>query len=200
MPTLAKLKGSLIGTWVSIDTEVRPSTVRTDYGTIRPFYLTRAFKYYLDDQFELEMITFADPFGQSPISKIYLQGQVLWQGDHPLKPGVQKVQFIVDTEYSLTPLHQGYADTLTQTAGQIFDTWEVNKAQSVLRKPCPPLGLSAGQIFSEYDLIFLSNDFLFWGARHVDGTGFDTEENRPTNLQIPLIRPRPRKPNPIPLL
>jgi hypothetical protein len=29
---------------------------------------------------------------------------------------------------------------------------------------------------------------MFWGARHVDGRGFDKEENRPTNLQIPLIR------------
>jgi hypothetical protein len=29
---------------------------------------------------------------------------------------------------------------------------------------------------------------LFWGARNIDGRGFDTEQNRPTNLQIPLIR------------
>jgi len=29
---------------------------------------------------------------------------------------------------------------------------------------------------------------LFWGARNVDGRGFDNEVNRPTNLQIPLIR------------
>jgi len=26
------------------------------------------------------------------------------------------------------------------------------------------------------------------GARHVDGRGFDSDANRPTNLQIPLIR------------
>jgi hypothetical protein len=36
--------------------------------------------------------------------------------------------------------------------------------------------------------VFLSNDLLFWGARHVEGCGFDTESNRPTNLQIPLAR------------
>jgi hypothetical protein len=28
---------------------------------------------------------------------------------------------------------------------------------------------------------------LFWGARNVDGRGFDTEANRPTYLQIPLV-------------
>jgi hypothetical protein len=40
----------------------------------------------------------------------------------------------------------------------------------------------------EFDLVYLANDMLFWGARHIDGRGFDTEENRPTNLQIPLAR------------
>jgi len=40
----------------------------------------------------------------------------------------------------------------------------------------------------EYDLVYLSHDLLFWGARNVDGRGFDKEENRPTNLQIPLAR------------
>jgi len=29
---------------------------------------------------------------------------------------------------------------------------------------------------------------LFWGARNIDGRGFDSEPNRPTNLQIPLVR------------
>jgi hypothetical protein len=29
---------------------------------------------------------------------------------------------------------------------------------------------------------------LFRGARNIDGRGYDTEENRPTNLQIPQMR------------
>lgn len=40
----------------------------------------------------------------------------------------------------------------------------------------------------EYDLVYLAHGLLFWGARNVDGRGFDTEQNRPTNLQIPLAR------------
>ncbi len=40
----------------------------------------------------------------------------------------------------------------------------------------------------EYDLVYLNRDMLFWGARNIDGRGFDKEENRPTNLQIPLVR------------
>jgi len=57
-----------------------------------------------------------------------------------------------------------------------------------LGKAFAPFGLSEGQIFAEYDLIYLFNDMLFWGARNVDGRGFDKEENRPTNLQIPLVK------------
>ena len=33
-----------------------------------------------------------------------------------------------------------------------------------------------------------SGDYLFYGAGNVDGRGCDTEQNRPTNLQIPLRR------------
>jgi len=29
---------------------------------------------------------------------------------------------------------------------------------------------------------------LFWDARHVDGRGFDEQEKRGTNLQIPMTR------------
>ena len=60
--------------------------------------------------------------------------------------------------------------------------------QSVMGKAFPPFGLAEGQTFAEYDLIYIYDDMLFWGARNVDGRGFDTEENRPTNLQIPLVR------------
>ena len=39
--------------------------------------------------------------------------------------------------------------------------------------------------------VLLDHDMLFWGARNIDGRGFDKEENRPTNLQIPLVRKQP---------
>ena len=77
---------------------------------------------------------------------------------------------------------------MNQIAGKGFDKWEVNVTQSILGKAFLPFGLADGQIFTEYDLIYVYNDMLFWGARNVDGRGFDTEENRPTNLQIPLVR------------
>jgi hypothetical protein len=66
--------------------------------------------------------------------------------------------------------------------------WQVNDTQSVFGRAFLPFGLSEGKNFMEFDLVCLSRDMLFWGARNVDGRGFDKEENRPTNLQIPLAR------------
>jgi len=60
--------------------------------------------------------------------------------------------------------------------------------QDVFEKAFAPFGLAKGQHFKEYDLVYLRGDLLFWGARNIDGRGFDTEENRPTNLQIPMTR------------
>jgi hypothetical protein len=116
-----------------------------------------------------------------------INGHIEWLGEHPIAPGAQKVNFSADEEYIVTPLVQGFADILNKfTAG--FNEWKVSESQSILNKAFPPFGLAMGQIFKEYDLIYVTAGMMFWGARNVDGRGFDTEANRPTNLQIPLIR------------
>ena len=176
------------GAWVSIAPELRPSTSKNLDGSIKPFYLTRAFQYAADDTFELEIINSADPYGKIRLVRILIKGHIVWQGDHPIAAGAQKVNFIADTAYEVTPLVQGFADAMNQAASKGFNKWEVNGTQSVMRKAFAPFGLAEGQAFAEYDLIYVHDNLLFWGARNVDGRGFDTEENRPTNLQIPLIR------------
>ena len=49
-------------------------------------------------------------------------------------------------------------------------------------KAFPPFGLADGQIYGEFDLIYLLNDVTVLGAKHVDGRSFDKLENRPDNL------------------
>ena len=176
------------GKWVSIAPEVRPSSIKNADGSIKPFYLTRAFQYAADDTFELEIINSVDPYGKIPLVKIVINGHIVWQGDHPIAAGAQKVNFIADTAYEVTPIAQGFADAMNQVASKGFNKWEVNGTQSVMGKAFAPFGLAEGQTFAEYDLIYVHDNMLFWGARNVDGRGFDSEENRPTNLQIPLIR------------
>jgi len=176
------------GEWVSIAPELRPSSIKNADGSIKPFYLTRTFKYSEGDTFELEIINSADAYGKIPLVRIVIKGHIVWQGDHPIAAGAQKVNFIADTAYEVTPLIQGFADAMNQVASKGFNKWEVNGMQSVMGKAFAPFGLAEGQTFAEYDLIYIYDNMLFWGARNVDGRGFDTEENRPTNLQIPLVR------------
>jgi hypothetical protein len=182
------IKQAMLGDWTSIAPEVRPSASKNADGSLKPFYLKRAFKYLPSDRFELEIINSADPYGAVPLVEIKIAGHMLWRGAHPIAPGAQKVDFVADDAYEVTPLAQGFADVLNKVASVGYAPWAVSSPQSIFGKAFAPFGLAGGTNFMEYDLVYLRGDLLFWGARNIDGRGFDTEQNRPTNLQIPLIR------------
>ena len=182
------IKQAMLGDWTSIAPEVRPSASKNADGSLKPFYLKRAFKYLPSDRFELEIINSADPYGAVPFVQIKIAGHMLWRGAHPIAPGAQKVDFVADDAYEVTPLAQGFADVLNKVASVGYAPWAVSSPQSIFGKAFAPFGLAEGTNFMEYDLVYLRGDLLFWGARNIDGRGFDTEQNRPTNLQIPLIR------------
>ena len=183
---IAKIKAAMLGDWESIAPELRPS--KNPDGSLKPFYLKRAFKYQPSDRFELDVVNSADPNGAVPLARIRIAGHMLWQGPHPIASGAQKVDFVADEAYEVTPLVQGFADVLNKVASVGYTPWAVNAPQSIFGKAFAPFGLKEGTNFMEYDLVYLRGDLLFWGARNIDGRGFDTEQNRPTNLQIPLVR------------
>lgn len=186
--TVEQTKQALVGDWVSIAPEIRPSALKNPDGTLKPFYLKRAFRYLGADRFELTIVNSADANGAVPLARIFIRGHMLWRGPHPIADGAQKVDFVADEGYEVTPLIQGFADLLNQVAGKGYAKWEVGATQSIFGKSFVPFGLAEGRNFMEFDLVYLSHDMLFWGARNIDGRGFDKEENRPTNLQIPLVR------------
>lgn len=185
--TIESIKQQATGHWESIAVEVRPSGTKNADGTLNPFYLTRKFLFSPGDTFELTVTNFAEPFGKIPLAKMIIKGHTEWKGEAPIAVGAQKVDFIADIAYSVSPLASGFADVLNKYT-QGFNEWKVGETQSILKKAFAPFGLTEGQVFKEYDLIYLDEGMMFWGARNVDGRGFDTEENRPTNLQIPLVR------------
>jgi hypothetical protein len=162
--------------------------LKNEDGSIKPFYLTREFKYTEGDLFELIVLNSADPYGKIPLSNIFIRGHMAWRGDHPIALGAQKVDFTADEAYMVTPIFPAFVDILNRVAAKGYEKWEHGITQSIFGKSFPPFGLVEGQNFMEYDLVYVFNDMLFWGARNVDGRGFDSEENRPTNLQIPLVR------------
>ncbi len=183
-----RVRQSLVGGWVSIAPEIRPSAARNADGTLKPVFLKREFRYLAGDQFELTVVTSADPNGAVPLARIFIRGHMLWRGPHPIALGAQKVDFVADENYEVTPLVQGFADLLNKVAADGYGPWTVDATQSIFGKNFVPFGLVEGRNFMEFDLVYLLGDMLFWGARNIDGRGFDKDENRPTNLQIPLVR------------
>jgi hypothetical protein len=94
-------------------------------------------------------------------------------GPHPIAQGAQKVDFVADETYEVTPPAQGFADVLNKVASAGYAPWAVNSSQSIFGKAFAPLARAQGTNFMEYDLVYLRGDLLFWGARNIDGRGFD---------------------------
>ncbi len=186
--TTEETKKSSLGEWVSIAPELRPSISKNADGSMKPFYLARTFNCSAGDKWQLDIINSADAYGKVPLVKITIKGHILWQGNHPIVAGAQKVDFIADGAYEVTPLLQGFCDAVNQLPSKAINKWEVNVTQDLIGKGFPIFGLAEGQTYSEYDLIYIANDMMFWGAKHVDGRAFDKPENRPDNLQIPMVR------------
>ena len=175
------------GEWASIATELRPVKDRSGSGKINPFYCKRTFKFSEEDKFECTVINYADAGGTVPLAKIVIKGHNRWLEAHPVAEGAYNVDYIADEAYELTPLHQGFADNINQLSLNGLNKWELNVTQDLKGIAFPAFGLSS-EIYIDYDLVYILHDLLFMGSKHVDGRAFDTPANRPTNLQIPLVR------------
>src|SRR5580693_8043 len=158
---VAKVKDAMLGNWESIAPQVRPSASKNPDGSLKPFYLRRAFEYQPSDRFELEIVNSADPYGAVQLARIGIGGHMLWRGPHPIAPGAQKVDFVADEAYAVTPLLQPFADLLAKVAPDGYAPWKVGGRQSILGKKFPPFGLQKGDIFKEYDLVHLAHGMLF---------------------------------------
>src|SRR6516162_4462330 len=123
---VTKIKQAMLGNWESVAPEVRPSAAKNADGSLKPFYLKRSFKSLPSDRFELEIVNSADPYGGVPLARIKIGGHMRWQGSHPIAPGAQKVDFVADESYDVTPLAQGFADVLNKVAADGYGAWAVN--------------------------------------------------------------------------
>jgi len=177
------------GEWVSIAPEIRPGIVKTASGDIKPLYCSRRFVYSGTDRFQLDFINYADPYGQVPLAEMRIAGHVKYGAPHPIAPGAYEADYVADEGFLITLLNSAFVSALNaipQPEG--IQPWELNVPRDVLGKSVPAFGLKAGEYFTEYDLIYMHDNLLFNGSRNVDGRPFDKTENRPTNLQVPLVR------------
>lgn len=176
------------GEWVSIAPELRPSITKSTAGDINPFYCIRAFKYLADEGFECTLINFLDPYGKTPLVKFVINGYLEWRGDHPIAMGAQQVDYVANKAYEVTPLHAGWVDAVNRILPNGLNRFELNVPQDLKGKAFPSFGLTDAKTYIDYDLIYICCDMLFNGSKNVDGRPFNKPANRPTNLQVPLVR------------
>jgi len=144
-------------------------------------------KYLPSDRFELEIVNSADPYGTVPLARIKIGGTCCGRAPSD-RSGAQKVDFVADETYEVNSLAQGFADILNKVASAGYAPWAVNSPQSIFAKTFAPFALKEGTNFMEYDLVYLRGDCCSGAPANIDRRGFETEQNRPTNLQIPLVR------------
>ena len=169
--------------WVSLSVELRP---QAGENGVEPFYVTRAFTFGAGDTFTGVIRTFADPYGQLPLVEFEFRGHLDWHGEAAIAPGAYQVDYVLDEAFNVTPLNDMFAAQLNQFPVSGLSSWETGTTQDILGKAFPLFGIEAGQVAKDHDLVYLAGGMLFMGSKHVDGTGFDKPENRPTNLQVPL--------------
>ena len=176
------------GEWVSISTELRPAITKSTAGDINPFYCTRAFRYFPEDRFECTLVNYLDAAGKTPLVRFLIKGHLVWQDEHPIAPGARQVDYVADEAYEVTPVHAAWVDAVNRIPAAGIGKWELNVTQDLKGKVFPPFGLTEARTYIDYDLIYIDQEMLFNGSKHVDGRPFNKPANRPTNLQVPLVR------------
>ncbi len=131
---------------------------------------------------------YVDDYGQLPLMEFEFTGHLVWGGSHPITDGAFDIDYVLDDGFGVTPLHADAAAMLNAGLIEGMAPFEAGVRQDILGQSFPMFDLTAGQIVTDYDLIYFKNGLLFMGAKHVDGTPFDTPDRRPHQLQIPLER------------
>lgn len=186
--SLEEVQQYAVGEWRSLSVELRPSEDRTGSGKISPRFVTRHFAYLSPDKFTGTITIFADNYGKAPLMAFDFEGDLRWGAPHPIAEGAWEMDFVLSERFAVTPLAPEAAAMLNQVPVEGITPFEVGRKTDILRKAFPLFNIAEDQVVVDYDLIYFRNGMLFMGAKHVDGTPFDRPENRPHQLQVPMVR------------
>lgn len=186
--TQTEVQEYALGTWESLSVELRPTEDRTGSGQINPTFLKRKFTYHSSEEFTGTITMFGDNYGELPLLEFEFKGHLKWGEEHPIANGAWKIDYVLDEGFAVTPLNDQAAMMLNAGLPEGMSPFVTNEKKDILQQAFPMFNIIEGQIVSDYDLIYFKNGLLFMGAKHVDGTPFDKPENRPHQLQIPLVK------------
>ncbi len=131
---------------------------------------------------------FADNYGGMPLLEFEFKGELKWGEEHPIAKGAWKIDYLLNEGFAVTPLNDQAAQMLNLGLPESLYPFAANVKKDIFGRAFPMFNIIEGQVVSDYDLIYFKNGLLFMGAKHVNGTPFDKLENRPHQLQIPLVR------------
>jgi len=186
--SLSEVRAYALGEWESISVELRPTEDRTGSGQVNPTFLKRNFKYLSEGKFVGTITMFGDNYGQIPLFEFEFKGRLVWGEKHPIADGAWKIDYVLDEGFGVTPFNEQAAAMLNQALPEGMTAFMSGEQKDILKKAFPMFNIVENQVVSDYDLIYFRNGMLFMGAKHVDGTPFDKVENRPHQLQIPLVK------------
>jgi hypothetical protein len=171
----------LNGDWASVSCEQRPPADQ-------PTYLKREITFQ-DGEIAIVFHQFADAACTEPTFSFYFGGSYEILGDSTVAEGAKEANITI-TDVRITPDSDGFAGFLnsaeTGTCGA--EAWEVGTQQAVSETGCSVLGLPAGLVTTEYEIFYVLNDFMFFGARPLDGSFLSEPEKRPTALLVPVMK------------
>ena len=172
---------SVNGDWESIACELRPSPSG-------PANLKR--KVHFDrGKMNLEFHYFSDAACTQPSLTFWFDGTYVTGAPSTTVPGALDATLTVSS-VSVRPESEGSATLLGSAgAGKCGSaTWVVGTKQDITATGCTSLGVTPDQVTTEYELLHVFRDQIFFGARPVDGSPLVTAAKRPSALLVPARR------------
>lgn len=182
----AGLHNQIQGHWLSAACETRPAPnggkiyIKRDF-TVQESSWFGYFSYYAEDSC------------QTLTSVGYAEGPYTLGNPVTTPPDGNEGQFVL-AKLKITPKLQGTADYLNTAAAGTCGTqaWAVNAEQDVTpTHGCSVLGVDLSTCGTEYEIVKVESDKLYFGARPADGSNLCTADKRPTAWQVPLARSNP---------
>lgn len=180
--SLASAQSAFIGNWKSVSCELRPD------GQLKPWNLTRDIT-FTSNSMDLKFQNYFDTQCAKPSFVLHMTGDFSIVGPSKVAEGAQEVNLRV-TKVSVIPSSPDFAGFLNSAKpGECGkNPWQVGIEQTITDTGCSLLGVGANQVTVEYEILYRLNNFLFFGARPIDGTFLTTPDKRPSALLVPLVR------------
>lgn len=177
----------LQGGWKSVACELRPQTNQD--GSVGNWWLTREIR-FTEDTIEAEFTTYGDAGCKTPLNVLSFGGDVELGEPSSVIDGAVEAVLTIDHYVAFTPLAEGFADFLNSapkgTCGT--ETWSVGARQEILAIGCSVLGLEPNKPTTEYELLSVVDNHLYFAARPTDGSFMTSPDKRVLALQVPLRR------------